>query len=175
MSRPLAVMLMMVVCVLGAMGCGSSSSEKVAEQVAKGASGVKDVDIDNNGKSVKITGKNGDQLEISGSDDGKLVDGWPTDVPLPDGAKITSSGKIATGDTGSQFTVSATVKMSASDVLDFYKSELTRYKQTTTMSTGDTGGFATYEGSKYGVTVTAEQGDGGSTTMSVMVSPSVKK
>ena len=165
-----AAVMILAASMMIAAGCGASASEKIAEKIAKDATGSKDVDIDSKGGTVKIKGKDGEELEISGSE-GKLPDGWPDEVPLPDSAKITSGGKMATGE-GASYSVSATVDESPEDTLSWYKKELDGFKESATMTTAD-GGYSTFTSDDYEVVVTTSK-EGSDTNLALIVSDAQK-
>lgn len=129
---------------LGATACGSASdkiAEKATEKAIENAGGG-NVDIDTKDGKVKVSGKDGDvtyetdedgNVKITGDDgessytvgdDAKLPDGWPRDLKLPDGAKLTASSTSASGD-GKAYMVTAEISGKVKAAYEDLKSQLT--------------------------------------------------
>lgn len=144
--------------------CGSAGDEAVNKVLEK--NGVKVKSDGKDSGTVEITGKDGEKLTISGGK--KLPEGFPSDVPLPDGAQI-ESGSAIEAEGGRMFTVSAEVEQSAQQILDFYKDELADFKNLLT-STTDDGGMATWEGSANDVMIVVTK-ESGKTKLGLTVTP----
>ena len=72
-----------------------------------------------------FTGANGEQYNMTTGDEVSLPDNWPSNVPIPNDAKVTYSGSVLNGQAGGGLTVVYTTSQSAADVTEYYKSELT--------------------------------------------------
>jgi hypothetical protein len=97
------------------------AAEKAAESAIKGATGA-DVDIDKEGNSIKVKNDKGDEMEI-GNSEGKIPDGFPSDIPIYEGAKIVGNVKTSEGGK-TNFAVTLDTNDDPSKVLEFYKGEL---------------------------------------------------
>lgn len=87
---------------LGACGGGDKADEKAAEGLVKGLTG-QDVDISDDGDTVKIKGDDGSEINVGGELPEELKD-----FPLPDDSKVISSLTGGTsGDTGSIVSIAA--------------------------------------------------------------------
>ncbi len=113
--RFLAVMLAvaLVATALVAGGCGT-----IAKKTVEGATGVK---VDDNGDSVTIKSDDGTESTIS-TDEGKLADDFPDNVPVYDGT-ISDSTSFSSGGV-SQWTTKVTTADSIDDVQAFYVQRL---------------------------------------------------
>lgn len=69
------------------------------------------------------TDKNSD-VDFSLNGDAKLPDGFPSEVKMYDGAKISSSTRVKDDNGNYEYTVIATADASGEDVVDFFKSSL---------------------------------------------------
>jgi hypothetical protein len=76
---------------VGLVACGSSDSKVVETNDGK-------VTVDKDGKSVTIEGENGASATFGGK---KVPDGFPSEVPLPEGLKLKTSAGGSQG--GKQF------------------------------------------------------------------------
>ncbi|MBI4734321.1 MAG: hypothetical protein HY779_05900 [Rubrobacteridae bacterium] len=112
-------------------GCSAiteKASEKAAESAAENllekTTGAKDVDINENGGSIKVKTDQG-ETEISGSSgkEVKMPDDFPSDIPIYDPAKLTNALKTTSdGKTGFNIVFESSDK--PGDVVKFYKEEL---------------------------------------------------
>lgn len=101
----------MLACVLAVAGCGGT--DRIAEEAVEDASNG-EVKIDRDGDETRVE-VGGQELE---NKQGDLVDGFPDDVPLPDGFEIVSSTK-----TQGKYSTFGRVA-SSDDTFAFYKAEL---------------------------------------------------
>jgi hypothetical protein len=168
MKRLARILLALVVVgVLAAMtGCGAIV-EKAVKSGVEGATGVK---VDKSGTGVTVTGKDGSSLTSSA--DGTLPEGFPSDMPLYQNAKITT-GLASDSGTGKAFVVALTTTDAPADVLAWYESQLKDkgWNVTSTMKTGDGGLLGGEKGtSAFTLAVTNGSGDAG-TEISISVSP----
>jgi hypothetical protein len=111
MNKALGVAALGVALVVGA-GCGGaadSAAERLSEEAIEEAAGG-EVDIEDG--SAKVTNEDGSSFEVGTGD---LPEGWPEDIPMPEGTEITSSAKGADGSDQS-FTVTATTSLSPEEV-----------------------------------------------------------
>jgi hypothetical protein len=128
-ARILIVLVVLCAAVLSMTGC-----QLIAQKAVEGATGVK-VDQSGNGKDVTVTGKNG-TASLS-SQEGKLPDGLPSNVPAYDGT-IKSSATLAT-DKGTNYTYTIETSDDIAAVQAWYKDQLTTKGWTVTGSvTGGT-------------------------------------
>lgn len=105
---------------LGALAVGGAacSSEDVADRVAEGIAergSDEDVDFDIDSESGRVDVSTPDGDFSLGSDE--LPDGFPSEVPLPDGLTVVTSMRMGEGDT-TAFTVVGQVDRDASAVAD---------------------------------------------------------
>ena len=124
MSRTTVRILMAVVLVV-VLATAVQGCQFVAQKAIESATGVK---VDQSGKGVTITGKNGATAEIGTN---KVPDGWPTDIPVYAGTvtlgnKLDQNGKSA-------FMVTVETPDAPKTVADFYAEKLVAagWKQTT--------------------------------------------
>jgi hypothetical protein len=144
--------------IVAAVGACSSSGSRVV--------GTKDGTVTVNGKGAKtqvaIDGDAGSKLVIDAS---RVPDGFPTDVPRPQGVKLSTAAHTTRGGQD-YFQLDYTAKGSGAGVLGAYRKALTGKGYT--VSTSSVGFQA--EGSGHRVTVVAVGGP--PTTIRVTVSPS---
>jgi hypothetical protein len=95
-------------------GCGF-----IAQKAVEQTTGVK---VDQNGKSVTVTGKNGEKASVS-SQEGKLPDGLPTDVPVYAGT-IKASQTMST-EKGTNYIFSVETGDNITTIMAWYKKQLT--------------------------------------------------
>lgn len=94
----------------GTVACGGGddtaddAADEIAEQLAESGSGVDDVEIDSDTGEVQIETEDG-----SISTGSELPDDFPEDVPLPEGAEITSSVSSSSADGGDGWNVTGTL------------------------------------------------------------------
>ena len=114
--------------VLAMAGCGGT--DRITEEVVEDASNG-EVKIDRDGDETKVE-VGGQKFE---NKQGELVDGFPGDVPLPDGFEIVTSAK---GQGGYQ----AFGRIASSDdTFAFYKAELPKEGWKTTVASSAGGSF----------------------------------
>jgi hypothetical protein len=116
-SRFAGALVVGVVLIGTLSGCGLIA-QQVTKSAVENATGVK---VDQTGKTVTVTGTNGQQATIS-SAEGKLPDGLPSYVPSYNGT-IKSSSQIAT-DKGTNYTFTIETSDAAASVLAWYKDHL---------------------------------------------------
>lgn len=160
------LLLLLLATGLLATACGSDDS--AAEKVAEKATGA-DVDIDGDTGKVSVTDEDGNKQTMTSGE--QLPKGFPKEIPLPDGAKITSGTKVSSS-TGDTFVVSATVDQSFEQVGKFYKDELDGFRQELDISTED-GVSAQYVNDDWNVLLgVAQQGE--DNVLSITVTPGSK-
>jgi hypothetical protein len=100
-----------------------------------------------------------DGTSIIGSDSGELPDGFPDEVPMPDGLAIDYSQATTTPD-GNTFTVGGNVSSSPADVMDDYAAALddAGFEQVQVTTTPD-GGFFAYDAGEYQISGSISVGD----------------
>jgi hypothetical protein len=167
MLRSIALLLLVLALPAVALaGCGGDdkAAEKIAEKAIEHESGG-DVDIDDG--EVSVTDEDGNKSTMSSSD--KLPEDFPKEIPLPDGAKVTSGTKVSTDGNGDTFAVTAEVDDDPKDVLAFYKDELDGFKKEMEISTDD-GASAQYTNDEWNVLLGVSNEDG-KNLLSLTVTP----
>lgn len=121
--RRLAVALL-ALAPLVAVSCGGSDkvAERIAEEAIERETGGS-VDIDTDGGSVSVETDDGSFSMGQGS----VPDGWPDDIPLPDGLEVLAGSEI-TQDDGVYVTITGNVDATAAELGEFYKEELSDWK-----------------------------------------------
>ena len=109
--RMLSVVALAVVLAITLQGC-----QMIAQKAVEQATGVK---VDQNGKSVTITGKNGESASVG---TGKLPEGWPADVPVYAGT-ITMGNKMDQGGKAA-YLVTIETPDTPKTVVDWYQQQL---------------------------------------------------
>jgi len=111
-------------CLVAAAGCSSSSSS-TASPATTGASPT----ATNAAKNFQVSTPNG---QVSLSLDGQLPPNWPSQFPVPAGAKPAGSGSLG-GSSSATLVAAYTTSQSAPDAFAFYKdnSKLTTSDQKT--------------------------------------------
>ncbi len=112
--RVIIVALCAVVLALGATGC-----QRAIERTMEETTGIR---VDENEERITITGDDGEEFTMEGSD-ASLPDDWPSDVPLYPDAELESSTALRMSDTV-QLTASWSTSDDVNDVYDWYRSEL---------------------------------------------------
>jgi hypothetical protein len=170
MFRTIALLLLILALPAVALaGCGDDkAAEKIAEKAIEADSGG-DVDIKDG--EVSVTDDEGNKSTMTSSDE--LPDGFPKEVPLPDGAKIQSGTKVSTGDDGDTFVVTAAVDDASKDVLAFYKDELDGFKTDMEIAT-DSGTSAQFTNEDWNVLMGVSEEDGRN-MLSLTITPVAKK
>jgi hypothetical protein len=111
--RGIALVCMAALVVVALSGCGL-----IARNAVENATGVK---VDQSGKNVTVTGKNGETASLS-SQTGKLPDGLPSYVPSYAGT-IRNAASIST-DQGTNFSYAIDTNDSVSTINGWYKDKL---------------------------------------------------
>ena len=115
----LALVLSLSLAMLLLAGCGNVAeevAERVAEEAIEAETGV-EVDIEDDGSSITITGEDGEEITIEGGDSASVPDAYPDDFPLYDG-DIVGSSSIGTGE-GSMVTVTVETDDDLDDIKAF--------------------------------------------------------
>lgn len=107
--------------VLGIVGtsCGDGGDDAAERLIEDASGGDLDVDIDDDGQSVRIEGEDGDSEFTFGT--GELPDGFPEDFPMPDDVSVESGTSV---DGGAGFSVGLDYAGSVDDAADFYRDAL---------------------------------------------------
>jgi hypothetical protein len=121
-SKTKLIIIGVVILVLLVVAQSFFSPEKMAERAIEDATGgAYDVDVNPDGSSsMKVTGEDGSQVEISGAGKGTLPADWPSSVPLTDDAAIDYAGTITSDGEGTSFNATFTTGMSLTEVTAFY-------------------------------------------------------
>ena len=167
MNRTSSLTLALVIGAGALTGCGAAAdkvAEKATEKAIESQTGG-DVDVNTNGDgSFNIETDDG-SLSIG---TGKLPDGWPDDISIPEDFKIVSGSSTNTGD-GQLFSVTATTDASPEDAMDELSSQFDGWDKSgeSNMSSGD-GSWVTHQYEQDGrqVSITAT-GDGEQTSVSI--------
>lgn len=129
--KGIAVVALLALALVALSGC---ACDMIAKKATEDATGVK---VDEKGNKVTVTGEDGNEVTAS-SDQGKLPDGLPDDVPAYEGT-IKSSATME-GSEGANYSFSVETKDDATTVVDWYKDKLAEkgWKITSTVKSGDT-------------------------------------
>ncbi|MBN2846965.1 MAG: hypothetical protein JXP72_00745 [Coriobacteriia bacterium] len=137
--KRLLIGALVIVLALGLAGCKSVSDkigEEIGEEIVGGAIGG-DVEVD--GDRVTIETDDGEATIAGG--EGVLVDEFPRDFPLYDGAAVVTSTYFGAADGRDQVYVMLSTSDPVTDVYEWYKSELSsggwELTNDVKMSTGD--------------------------------------
>jgi hypothetical protein len=149
---------------LVASGCEQILGQ-AARSAVESATGVK---VDESGKSVSVTGSDG---SVTSSTEGKIPEGFPSDMPVYENGTVTTSIS-SDSDKGKGFLVGIDTADAAGDVYDWYDAQLKDKGWTvkTTMKTDD-GGLLGGEKGTSSFTVAVGPGSEGKTTISISVAP----
>lgn len=99
-------------CLLAAAGCSSSSSSTASPATTKASPTPTST-----AKNFQVSTPNG---QVSLSLDGQLPPNWPSQFPVPAGAKAAGSGSLG-GSSSATLVAAYTTSESASDAFAFYK------------------------------------------------------
>lgn len=165
-SLRILLALVAVVALVAMSGCGA-----IVERAVKGgvesATGVK---VDESNNSVSVQAKDG---SLNMSNDGKLPEGFPEDMPVYENGKITT-GMMSESDNGKAFTVSISTDDAADTVFDWYVTQLKDkgWTVTTTMKTDKGGILGGEKGDQvFTVGIGAGSSDEDKTAITISVSP----
>jgi hypothetical protein len=131
--RGVAAIILAIALLLSVTGC-AQIAQQATKSAVENATGVK---VDQNNGKTTVTGKDGSQATISGSE-GKLPDGLPTYVPTYTGT-VKSSASMST-DKGTTFTFSIETADNAQTIVDWYKKAFTDKGWTVTTTAITEGG-----------------------------------
>jgi len=154
----LTVAMLVIGLSISMVGC-QSIAEKATEAAVENATGI---DIEKSGDEVTIKGEDG--TELTASSDGELPEGFPTDVPVYEGA-IVSSIKTDNG-----FSVVIEAQGDVVEIFDWYKDELTSegWKIVTEMKVEDGGALVSEKGNETAqVTLGVDSSDASKTTITI--------
>jgi len=115
-SATILVLVLLLTSTTGLIGC-----QNVVESATK-AGIEKATGVSTDGDSVTIK-KDGEEVTISGTQEGELPDGFPADFPMFQPLTITS-GVSAEANGAQQYTVTGKTDSSFADVQQFYVTEL---------------------------------------------------
>jgi len=121
-------------CLVAAAGCSSSSSSASSPATTKASPAATST-----AKNFQVSTPNG---QVSLSLDGQLPPSWPSQFPIPSGAKVAGSGSLAGSSSGTLVGVYST-SQSAPDAFAFYQGN----PKLTTSGQKSVGAGATYVGS----------------------------
>jgi hypothetical protein len=111
--KAIAVIALLALALFALTGC-----DMIAKKAVEGATGVK---VDDNNKKVTVTGKNGEQLSLS-SEEGKLPDGLPDDVPVYSGT--IKNPTSMTGSDGENYSFTVETDDDAATVVSWMKDKI---------------------------------------------------
>jgi hypothetical protein len=162
--------IILVVLLAGATLAMATGCEAIIGQAVKsGVESATGVKVDEANNSVTMTGKDGSTVSVG--EDGKLPEGFPTEVPVYEGTVKTA---IATeSDKGKAFMVNIETPDAPADVFKWYEDEIASGGWTvkSTLKTGD-GGLLGAEKDALGLTVTiTPAGTSANTNVSLSVTP----
>jgi hypothetical protein len=146
----------------GFSGC-RKVEEKLAEKAAERTTGGK-VDIDSKTGNVKMKqkGADGKETNVEFGEGTAIPADFPKSVPVYPGAKVIAAVAISQGAGGHMLTL--TTKDSTTDVLAYYKKNLSSFKQDGELNNADTT-ILTMSTPELSVSVTATKSDTDNETM----------
>lgn len=158
--------LAVVAALLAVTGCGA-----IAEQAIKGAAeNATGVKVDESGNSVTVTGQDGSSM--TSSSEGKLPEGFPSDMPLYTPGKITGAA-VSTENGAKSFILAIDSPDAVADIFAWYKAQLPEkgwtVQNTTESDSGDL--FMGEKGNQAFTVMIAASSDEGATTISISVGP----
>ncbi len=158
-----AVLLLLSVVALS--GC-ASIAEKATEAAVEKTTGVS---VDKDGDNVTIKT---DEGEATVSGDAKLPDGFPTDVPIYENAKITTAMSNKS-DTGMGYIVAFTSQDDAAEIFAWYKQAFADkgWEIKSTMEVGDSVGGLSAEKGDLAATLSIGYGTDKEAQMTLTVAP----
>jgi hypothetical protein len=117
MKSRLAVGLLLG-CLVAAVGCSSSSSSTASPATTSASPATTSASSipTSTGKNFQVSTPNG---QVSLSLDGQLPPNWPSQFPVPPGAKVAGSGSLG-GSSSATLVAAYTTSESASDAFAFY-------------------------------------------------------
>ena len=144
-------------------------AQKATEGALKSATGGA---VNVNGDSVTIKGKDGSQATVSGNT--KIPADFPTEVPLRDDGTVKAviTNQVPGG--GTSYMVNIRFKVSQTELLDWYKTELEKGGWTikSTVATGDGGMVAAEKGDlQVNVVTASDNSDGFTSIITMQVGP----
>jgi hypothetical protein len=143
------------------------SPENIAERVIEQATnGEYDVDFDGDG-SMQVTGSEGENVNIRTGNRATLPENWPSSVPLLPDAKIQYSAVVDEQDGGSSVTVTYETSQAVSEVIEYYKDELTTegWNIDATIQAGDGSMLSASNDNDEGVVINIGPSDGSTTVI----------
>jgi hypothetical protein len=163
--KAIVIIALLALALFALTGC-----DMLAKKAVESATGVK---VDENNKSVTITDKDGQKLSTS-SEEGKVPDGLPADVPVYSGTIKNSATMEAGEDTSYSFAVETDDDVAT--VVSWYKPKLTEkeWKISSTVTSGDSGMISAEKGENNKLVITVSKDNSTSKTL-VAVINSVKK
>lgn len=141
MKQPKAIVLiaLLALALFALTGC-----DMIAKKAVESATGVK---VDEDNKNVTITGKDGEELSIS-SEEGKLPDGLPDDVPVYTGT-VKNPTKLETAE-GANYSFTVETDDDAATVVTWFKDKLAEKSWTisSTVTANETSMLSAEKGEK---------------------------
>jgi len=162
----------LIACVLGlslSIGGCDLIARKATEGAVKTATGGA---VDVNGDKVTVKGKDGSQATVS--NETKIPDGFPSEVPLRDDGSVKAAVTTQAPNGGTNYMLNIRFKVSQTELLEWYKSELDEggWKTTSTVATGDGGMIAAEKGNlTLNVVAGSDTGDGFTSVLTMQVGP----
>lgn len=143
LTAVISMTIFMLFSVSGCFNLGQKVAEKVTEKVVEKAieseGGEAEVDIGEEGVSIKT-----DEGEISYGGGTELPEGFPKVVPVYPGMQIISSAK-ATDDEKESFSVSGIIGDSGKEIFNWYKSQLSNWDtEESEVTSGDESMYSIY-------------------------------
>jgi len=156
------IIVAIVIVALLLLGRTFFSPERAAERMLERATGG-EYDVNKNGDgNIKISGKDGEEMNISTGNDVTLPENWPDSIPLLPDAKIGYAGSVSDGSGGTGLTLTYTTSRNATEATNFYKDELASKGWTisATLATGEGSMISATNSSDEGVAVYVAESDG---------------
>jgi hypothetical protein len=161
------VALAVVAALLAVTGCGALV-QQAAKSGVESATGVK---VDESGNSVTVTGQDGSSMTSSA--DGKIPEGFPSDMPLYTPGTI-KQGIVSDSGSGKGFIVAIETPDAWADVFAWYETQLKDKGWTvdSTMKTGEGGLLTGGNGSQvFNISVTKDSSNAAVTGVAITVGP----
>lgn len=115
--------IVVVLLIVAAQSLLFSPERMIERSIEQAGDGEYDVDVDEGG-SMRITGEDGEEMNIEAGGTATLPGGWPNSIPIIPDAKIGYSAEVNDKVGGMGLTVTFETARSVSEVLEFYKQEL---------------------------------------------------
>ncbi len=117
-------------------GCKKAEEKRAEKAVGEAMGGQAKIDPETGKVEVTTKGDDGKETKVEFGPGSSLPPDFPKSVPIYPGSKIMASVSLSEGKSGHQVTL--TTPDSPQAVIDYYKKNLTGFKQDSEVGTGDT-------------------------------------